>query len=689
MRAAPHYPGEKGVRAVRIVARFVTGLGFAAAGAALLAAQIGLDRNPGWGTGRTALLGAGVATVLLGVVVHREATLLAAWVRQAQSRLEGSDLVERLRGINRRWELASPRTQNTVILASFVLFFSLLLLPIPLSGSLLGSVDTLFGPALSNAYLNRLQASLTGQVAAQSMYPSDIARYGESGVGVAGVFMLFRILGANDIYSLYFTQVILFALMAFAAVLFARHYTPHLSLAVFSALVFTTSNFMWANVDDLVIHFYFLPLLSAHFLKTALESRRGAFLLAAGVAGGLQVYLSVQVYVYQTMLLGIILLFSAGAWWRNFSLQEKLLFVAAYLLVPVPRILYYLHTVNVLGVVDAWPISAQKSCYYLQVQGLFSTLPDKLITYPFLYHYYTDWRVPPFCSVRQLAFLGLGLPALALVALASPKRPALELLSVAIVGLLFALGGDVKVGDVHVASPVQLFYQYFPLAKYLRLALRSYSLVVLALSVLAALGLQRVLGLIDGQRRAWRGIALMAALLFILAENVSWPLNRFETVTYPRVPEGYVRFFRDKPDALILDLPSMSESWPGYLDEIIYALWQTKHQRNIVGGVTGYYPPSRLETQKYVDLLPSEEAFAYLRELGVTHLVWHDSPQLYSHPPNTWITPAQLGGRGGMTASRDFSWLADSVDLGLVMSNKVLTVYELRPVPESAEVSIP
>jgi hypothetical protein len=173
-------------------------------------------------------------------------------------------------------------------------------------------------------------------------------------------------------------------------------------------------------------------------------------------------------------------------------------------------------------------------------------------------------------------------------------------------------------------------------------------------------------------------MGLIVVSLLAAAENISWPLNPYETITYPAIPEGYVEYFTDKSDALILDLPSNSTTWPDYIDEVIYVIWQTKHERNILGGVSGYYPPSRIETQHNADRLPSEEAFRYFQDLGVTHFVWHNSPFLVCHRPHSELGCDPVTGKRPGMAAEGYAWLDATPFLNLVFKNDGLRVYELR-----------
>ena len=92
-----------------------------------------------------------------------------------------------------RWQSLSRGREQLLILAAFFAFFLLLLLPVPVSGSVLGSVDSLYIPALANTYINRIQPILSVEVAGLSMCPASIVSDGESIFGIASIFMLFNV----------------------------------------------------------------------------------------------------------------------------------------------------------------------------------------------------------------------------------------------------------------------------------------------------------------------------------------------------------------------------------------------------------------------------------------------------------------------------------------------------------------
>jgi hypothetical protein len=405
----------------------------------------------------------------------------------------------------------------------------------------------------------------------------------------------------------------------------------------------------------------------------ALHEKKPTYLLLSGIIGGIQIYFSVQVFIYQCMIFAVLFLVNIKEFWNSFSWKEKIQFVVPYVLIPVPLFLYFLNTVVNLGVVDVWPRSQNEDTYTLQVVDFLKALPGKLINYPFVQPSTGGWL-----NVAHSAFVGLVTPVLALISLKSINRQKIELLLIGLLGLLFSLGTTININGRDFSSPLLFFYENIPLANYLRVEIRSYSLALLSLSILAGIGWEGIARALGEVKQALPRVALIFIFFVVAAENISWPLNTYETMDYPEVPSGYVEFFADKPTARILDLPSHSTSWPAYIDEIIYVLWQTKHERDIFGGVTGHYPLSRVEAQNMTAILPSEEAFAYFRNRGLTHIVWHNAAYLVCRPlHSTNGCDPETNGRPGLDGE-GYSWLDTTPNLKLVFQNNEIRIYELR-----------
>ena len=566
----------------------------------------------------------------------------------------------------------------------FLLLFLLLLSHAPLTDSFYGSVDNLFVPVLGNTVVNLLRSSVTGEFVGRAMYPANILAYGETAFGTGLLFVALRFIGASDVLAVYIVQVVLLTLMAVAATVLAERLTGSFQAGLLAAFIFTTTNFVWADIDNLPIHFYFFPLLSLYFLIKAAEDGDARALVIAGILGGVQAYFSLQVFAYQSLLLSAFGLAHFRSLWRLPG-RQRASFAFAYALIGLPLILFYLNTVIWLNPQDAWPRSVNEAIYQLHLPDLTAALPGKAVAYGFVHE-----SPGGLTRVAHSAFPGLVAPVLALLGLLLLTRNKVALLLVGTGSLLFSLGTTVEIAGRTWDTPLVLFYRYVPLSQYLRVGLRAYTLVLLALSILAGFGWARILkfsGVRLGGRL--RATLLAAVLAFIAAENISWPVNAFELLSYPRIPPGYVQYFLDKPQVLILDMPSQSTEWPFYTDDVIYALWQTKHKRNIMGGVNGYYPPSRLEVQDLTDRLPSTAAFRELRAKGLTHIVWHKSEFLVCRRIHAIAGCHPETGKRWPYEQRGPGWLTSIPFLHLVHEDQDIVIYAVADPPDEQSAATP
>jgi len=264
-------------------------------------------------------------------------------------------------------------------------------------------------------------------------------------------------------------------------------------------------------------------------------------------------------------------------------------------------------------------------------------------------------------SVRRRAHIGLGLYALAIAGLigcwragaraiapgAGPGRStAIELGLVGTLGLVLALGPVVMLwGRAH---PTLLFplYDLSPVVRLFRIPVRAFALTVASVSIASGYGWLCLLRQLERvPRPRLRPLAWLAiALLVIGLENIPFPLPAYAAAPYTPPSPDYVDFLGDlarhdparetapaeERMPVILDLPS-AIGYGGALvgdlfpqnRELIYMNWQTYHRQNIVNGLNGYLPRSRVEMQKAIGALPDPAALAMLRRLGVRYLALH------------------------------------------------------------------
>jgi hypothetical protein len=181
-----------------------------------------------------------------------------------------------------------------------------------------------------------------------------------------------------------------------------------------------------------------------------------------------------------------------------------------------------------------------------------------------------------------------------------------------------------------VPMPLYPFYEWVPGFHVFRIPGRAFALTLLGLVVGAARGLERLLERygIGGWRYA--AVILLAGAI-VVVENVPFPMRSFAGAAYVSPPPDYRRFFSAQPGAVVLNLPSgIGYGLAGSADdlyvfnrELIYMNWQTYTGQSIVNGVNGYIPRSRIEVQKLIARLPSEEAVAGLARMGVGFIAFN------------------------------------------------------------------
>lgn len=215
-------------------------------------------------------------------------------------------------------------------------------------------------------------------------------------------------------------------------------------------------------------------------------------------------------------------------------------------------------------------------------------------------------------------YLFPGVVALSLAVLALWRRRAWTdartrmLAAVALVGFVASFGPAFP--------PYRWAYEALPLLQGIRGAARLGYLTILATGMLAGFGLARLAETLARRGRAsW--VAPVAVLLIGLANLEAW-----------RAPIGYVRYdglspaysvLAGEPGAVVAEFP-----FPGPIaiaENAPYMLASTRHWRPLVNGYSGFMPASYVGHSRALVTFPSDEAFAMLEALGVTHIVVHEA----------------------------------------------------------------
>jgi len=556
--------------------------------------------------------------------------------------------------------------RDGLVLIGYLAFFALLFLQFPLNSALPGNCDSWLLVALSNQYLLAFQ-KLFGAVAGGAMYPvSQVFSYGEASPGCCALFLLLKVFGLDDVWTYYLYLTLIFGLTGWAVYRFAILFMRPFPGALFAGFAFSCCNMTFAHIDDSIIYFYLIPLTAARLLVRFFRERRVPLLWGAMALGGLQIYFSLYVFVYQTVLLGALFIFFG--WikkepipWHDIGKAGSL-----YVLLPIPYLLFYLNTLLFLHYNDPFKLLYTARMTSLMPFDFVTALPENLL-YGNLIDLPQNWGF-----VRHRNFIGFLLIGLGLYGLRRWNEHRMLFLFVIIGGLLFGIGPDFMYhpqAKVMPPAPLYPFYTWLPILSYLRVTHRAYFLVLLAFSLCAGLSLERIFSRVLATRRSIAFVVAAGAFLIHGIENIPMPFKRWPVGEYIPIPADYREFaasvgpeevFLDVPTTFTMDLedlalwerldprefverkagdprPQMREvsmftsSWDPlfqYNRELIYLYWQSQHRHSTVSGLNGYFPTPRVIYYLWSVRLPEPEAIGRLKRYGVTVLVYHKGMEL-------------------------------------------------------------
>jgi hypothetical protein len=409
-----------------------------------------------------------------------------------------------------------------------------------------------------------------------------------------------------------------FALTAFATCLVIEQWTGSLlaGLVAGSAFAFNTHTLTrLAHIQG--IHIYGLPL-----ALLALERliRTGSTKAALGLAGSLALlaYTSGYLVVFAAVMIAIVLLVRVREWWPLLrSVAPKLMFAAvvsgvaiAPVYLPYRRAAIEQHMLRSLDIIKDYSATPRG---YLASAGRIHG---------------STWSARFFKDPVDSFFPGFTIAALALVAvwLAWRRGPTLTRSRVT---MLVAVGFAGFVLSLGTATPVYAWlFTVFPPMQGLRAAARFGNLFLLALALLAGIGLA-----------AWkpsRWVAI-AAVVLINAEALRAP---FTYTPFTGIPDLYSMLAKEPGPVVLVEQPFFPR-WAIFQNSH-YVLASTTHWRPLMNGYSGYTPESY---QKYADAFwyfPQDWAIDAMKQAGVTHVMVHSA---VFHKDHQAVLPALEGRR--------------------------------------------
>lgn len=216
--------------------------------------------------------------------------------------------------------------------------------------------------------------------------------------------------------------------------------------------------------------------------------------------------------------------------------------------------------------------------------------------------------------------VGLALSLVAVVrGTAFTDRRARMCLALGIAGVALSFGAAMPGYGV--------LYTVMPLLRGIRATARFGMLATVAVAALAGFGTVGLRAL--ASPRAWR---IVAPILVALAstESIAAPLG---LVRFDGIPPVY-RSVPRTPGTVVVEYPFFGARSVQF--HAHYMLNSTDHWQPLVNGYSGFQPPSFYENAAVLQTFPGTEAFARMRQLGVTHIVVNGGQM----PPGTLETLA-------------------------------------------------
>jgi hypothetical protein len=272
--------------------------------------------------------------------------------------------------------------------------------------------------------------------------------------------------------------------------------------------------------------------------------------------------------------------------------------------------------------------------------------------------HFSTWSAGFFSNAVDALFPGVVGILLSLTALwfaihrRDDRTKVAMVLAIGLVGFVLSLG-------LH--TPLYgWLYQVFPPMRGLRAAARFGNLFLLAIALLAAIGLARLRQGFGGQatHRRWAAVAV-AAVVLVNLEALRAP---YEYRRWSGIPEIY-RLLANEPGKVVLaEVPFYP---PGAIfKNADYVLNSTAHWRPLMNGYSGYIPSTYLDVAGLLQYFPEARAFPLLNANGVTHIMFH---------PDRW----------GRDAARVVEVVSSRPDLELqaVDENTGIRLYRYKPLP--------
>jgi hypothetical protein len=448
-------------------------------------------------------------------------------------------------------------------------------------------------------------------------------------------------LGASPVLAINLAMLIGFALTALGTYALVFSWTRDRLAALTAGSLFAFNAHTLTRLPHVqAMHAYGMPL-SLLLADRLIGQPRPVTAVLLGACMAMMAYTSGYFVVFATVMIAVVLIVRISDGIR--SLQVAAMFglaaitaavLALPLLIPYRRVAIEQHMVRPLA-----------------EAGLYSATLIGYLAAPGRVHFGT-WSSGFFANPVDSFFPGAIAVLLSLAAIwhairrrDEPARVAM-VFAIGFIGLLLSLGPK---------TPLYAWlYTVFPPMQGLRAAARFGGLFLLAIALLAGIGLAR---LRQGLNRRWATAAAIAAVFLVNLEALRAP---FEYRRWRGIPEIY-RLLASEPGKVVLaEMPFYPPH--AVFENAEYVVNSTAHWRPLMNGYSGYIPVTYVDAASLMWYFPDARAFPPMNANGVTHIMVH---------PHRW----------GHDSSRVIERITGQPDLELIAVDEKtgIRLYRYRP----------
>lgn len=501
------------------------------------------------------------------------------------------------------------KTLVLLFLAIFALFF-FVLLRFPLNNSLFGNIDIWFYVWQMNDFYNQHFGNAPfGQI----LYPSDkLSNIMESPWGIGLIYSPIKFFIKNDIWTFYLLSCTVLSLNGVSFYLFLKSFQLHRWVAVAMAFMFAANNFALANVENFNAFVLFPGLTAAFCFRNAIISNgRNSFLwlIMSAVLSGIQLYFSMYFFVFQFIIIGVMILF----YWKQLPAFKNLgAWAVVILLMMLPFVTHHQglpEYLNKYGLMQS--ASFSNEMHSINVPLDFVRVDPGNLIYPAMNDIINPWRY-----AARSGFFGFSsylLFAIAVVFFWKRKEKKLLFFALSIIFIAVAIstGPNLTTSLYKIKTPIGWVNEWFHNTNAFRHFFRAHLVTIAGVLFLIALFLNQIL-----VEKPQRGkVIVVFFTLFFLVENIPVngelfpskqflkPNNELSEALY-QVPKESDLFFLPSCH-IILDEKIVAQPINQINREFIYATWKNYLPYNIFNGLLSYVTDEAYENSYYTCSLDS------------------------------------------------------------------------------------